>query len=139
MARVEKRHPADANHDVVQIVGDAGYQRRPCAQCPWRVDLPPGIFPAEAFRISAVTAYDASMEQFACHMAGTEAASTCAGFVLRNSANNLGARIAAMTGRLDPRKVSSPYPLYESYRAMAEANGVDPADPVLKRCRDDWS
>lgn len=137
MARVEKRRSADANHDVVQIVGDAGYQRQPCAQCPWRMDLPAEIFPAEAFRISAVTAYDASMEQFACHMAGADKATTCAGFVLRNAANNLGARVATIKGKLDPRKVSSPYPLYESYRAMAIANGVDPDDPVLKLCRDD--
>lgn len=137
MAKETRRRSADVNHDVVQLVGDNGYQRRPCAQCPWRSDLPTGVFPAEAFRISAGTAYDASWDQFACHMAGSETPATCAGFVLRNSANNVGARISIMKGSLDPRKVSSPYPLYDNYRAMAVANGVDPDDPVLAACRGD--
>lgn len=110
------------------------YRRKPCATCPWRVDAPVGRFPAQAFRESASTAYDAAFNTFACHESGTEKPATCAGFLLRNSANNIGVRLA----HIDPRTITAGnVELYESYRAMAVANGVDPADPVLARCRAD--
>jgi len=100
------------------------------------MDLPTGVFPAQAFRISAPTAYDAATEMFACHMTGSRKPTTCAGFLLANSANNIAARIAQMF-HLDMRLVSSPYPLYPSYRAMAIANGVAADDPALALCRAD--
>lgn len=134
--RVLERRHAGPNHNVLEIAGSGGHQRRPCAQCPWRTDLPAGEFPAEAFRISARTAYDAAIEQFACHMTGMTS-TTCAGFLLANSVHNLGARLAAAMGRLDHSAIESPYPLYGSYREMAIANGVDPDDPVLEPCRAD--
>ena len=136
--KVTAIHPADENHRVLTVEGASGaYMRQPCPECPWRRDAPIGAFPAEAFRISAGTAYDAAVSQFACHMAGVEAGATCAGFLLRNSRNNIGTRLAALAGRLDPSKVSSPVPLFRSYREMAEANGVAPDDPALARCRAD--
>lgn len=68
-------------------------------------------------------------------MSGIEGAKTCAGFLLSNADNNIAVRIALMKGQIDMEKVSSPYPLYESYRKMAEANGVPSDDPVLTPCR----
>lgn len=137
-ARITKTHPAGKGHVVSTIVGGHhGYRRKPCEQCPWRKDLPIGAFPAEAFRISANTAYDVSTHLFACHMSGNEKPATCAGFLLRNAANNIGARIAKMRGDIDMAEVSTDSPLYESYRAMAEANGVPKDDPALRLCRSD--
>lgn len=109
---------------------------KPCPQCPWRRDVPTGVFPAEAFRISAPTAYDMATRVFACHMAAVDSPRTCAGFLLRGALHSLTIRLALMQRRLDPRRVSDGgFPLYRSYREMAEANGVAADDPVLGPCR----
>lgn len=134
MIRITKRQRAGTDHEVVQITGGkATYRREPCATCPWRTDQV-GTFPAEAFRISAPTAYDASFETFACHVAGSNKPLICAGFLLQNSLNNIGARIRGIAGGADCR---SEAPLHASYKAMAISNGVAPDDPALSRCRGD--
>lgn len=132
--RITKVSPASKTDQVLTVVGGSdSYRRTPCAGCPWRIDQT-GQFSAEAFRISAHTAYDASFELFACHESGAEKPATCAGFLLRNSVHNILARIKGLAGGADCR---SDVPLHSSYRAMAIANGVDPFDPVLARCRAD--
>ncbi len=129
--------PADDNHQVVSTKGGGhAYRRKPCPDCPWRRDARIGEFPAEAYRHSAETAYDMAMEKFGCHQSGSEKPATCAGFLLRGADHNLGVRMAVIYGDLDLREVSSDVELYDSYREMAEANGVDPDDPVLRPCRD---
>lgn len=95
-----------------------------------------GTFPAEAFRLSANTAYDASLHQFACHESGLDKPATCAGFLLRNADNNIGTRLAAMRGEIDFAVLEDPGDeLFLSYREMAVANGVSLDDPVLAPCR----
>jgi hypothetical protein len=146
MARPRKRtvthvatRVAGPDHAVLTLHSSGGAKHghctRVCAQCPWRLDSPVGEFPAEAYRHSAPTAYDGAMTTFACHMAGAEAPATCAGFLLKNADNNIAVRLSMMTSRLDPSDIRETVPLYESYRAMAEANGVEPNDPVLSPCR----
>jgi hypothetical protein len=134
----------DGEHAVVTVVpkregegdGKMVHRREPCEQCPWRSDLPTGVFPPDAFKRSASTSYDQAMSKFACHMSGSEKPATCAGFLLRGADNNIGVRMAAMTGSYDPRTVTDGgKPLYDSYRDMAEANGVDPKDSALDKCR----
>lgn len=130
-----RRH-ADANHDVVTVAGGgSGYRKTPCPDCPWRRDAEVGAFPAEAFRHSARTAYDLSRHRFGCHASGAEKPATCAGFLLSGAAHNLSVRLDVLTGRVDLGQVSSPVPLYDSYREMAEANGVAPDDAALAPCR----
>jgi hypothetical protein len=69
--RVTDVRPAGPEHQVVTVEGGRGsYRRSPCSDCPWRVDAT-GIFPAEAFRHSANTAYDMSQKTFACHQVGS--------------------------------------------------------------------
>lgn len=130
---------AGPDHAVVSVRKDRSdgysFRREPCAECPWRKDAPIGAFPAEAFRISADTAYDQSMRAFSCHMSGSEKPATCAGFLLRGAEHNLGVRIRYSAGDIDPGSVTSKVELYDSYRDMAEANGVAPSDPRLTRCR----
>lgn len=139
-ARITRTRVADANNVVHTLKGGGGgYRRAPCEQCPWRVDRT-GSFPAEAFRHSANTAYDASFEKFACHMSGVVRPATCAGFLLRNSVHNLGVRISMSVGAIDIEQVSDGgLDLHASYRAMAVANGVAPDDPILALCRGDRS
>lgn len=134
--RVIERRRADRRHEVVSIEGEQRYCRTPCPQCPWRKDAPIGEFPAEAFRISAVTAHDMSTRKFGCHMSGTDRVATCAGFLISGADHNLAVRLGRATGEL-PFDLESPVELYANYREMAEANGVAPNDPALADCRDD--
>lgn len=139
-AEIIKVTPADVNHQVVSVKSSScgrihSHRRKPCKDCPWRRDAV-GEFPAEAFRISAHTAYDMAEETFACHSSGAEKPATCAGFLLRGADHNLSVRLAYMRGRLKNDVEDGGHELFDSYREMAIANGVDPDDPVLKPCRD---
>lgn len=133
--------PAGDDHQVVTVKRDAErknghlYRRKPCAKCPWRVDAV-GEFPAEAFKHSASTAYDMSDRVFGCHDSGTSKPATCAGFLLRGAYHNLRVRMAYLTGEIQDDLEEDGLELFESYREMAIANGVDPDDPVLADCRD---
>jgi hypothetical protein len=115
------------------IGGDRSHQEQPCSQCPWRRDAPTGVFPPEVFRHSARTAYDLATSKFACHMAGRDKPRTCAGFLLRGASDNLAVRMSVA----DYSGVHTTVELYDGYRAMAIANGVDPDDPALRPCRGD--
>lgn len=129
---------ADENHQVWSIRTGAGpmaHQRKPCRNCPWRRDAV-GEFPAEAFKLSAKTAYDMAKETFCCHSAGPGKPSVCAGFLLRGADDNFSVRMAYLSGRLTQDFHENGHELFDSYREMAIANGVDPEDPVLKLCRD---
>src|SRR5690606_33837399 len=67
----ETRRVSDDYGVVAAVTKGARSTRKrkaPCAECPFRTDVPPGKFPAEAFRESAHTSYDAAMAMFACHM-----------------------------------------------------------------------
>jgi hypothetical protein len=129
------------DHAVLSLktTGGDGHvvRRTPCAECPWRKDLPTRRFPPSAFRESAKTAYDMAMSVFACHVAGVGKPQTCAGYMHSTGAyHSLSLRMSAAAGRLDLSDYPpSPFPLFKSYREMAEANGVDPDDPILKPCR----
>ncbi len=137
--KVTAKRLAGPDHAVVSIEGGRGdlYRREPCPTCPWRLDAV-GIFPAEAFKHSVSVAYDVSIRTFACHESGTKAPATCAGFLLKNSANNLGVRMKDARGLIDFASISDGgVALFASYREMAVANGVAPDDPVLEPCRAD--
>lgn len=133
---ITERRTAGSNHEVLTLQGGSGYRRTVCEQCPWRIENA-GDFPAEAFRHSASTSYDASQKTFACHMHTAEKPLVCAGFLLRNSANNLSVRMATASGRIDLEQVRECDGLFDSYKEMAVANGVPEDDPILAACRAD--
>lgn len=110
------------------------HAKTPCAECPWRRDVPVGKFPAERYRLLAPTAYDMAVSVFACHMSKDEKPFACAGFLIMSAAHNFSVRMARINIR---DAVKSPYPLYETYRRLAIANGVSARDASLKQCRDD--
>jgi hypothetical protein len=133
---IVQSRPAGLEHQVVTVEGgQSTYRRSPCSECPWRKDAT-GAFPPEAFLLSAHTAYDMNQHTFACHQSGTKKPAVCAGFLLRGAAHNLTVRLGYMTGRFADDVVDGGVELHESYRAMALANGVDPADPILEPCRE---
>lgn len=127
--------PAGKDHQVV-TVEDASpcYRRTPCSDCPWQKDAV-GVFPAEAFRHSASTAYDMSERKFACHQSGSRRPATCAGFLLRGADHNLAVRVLRMKGEINDDVDDAGHELHENYAAMAIANGVDPDDETLAQCR----
>lgn len=84
------------------------------------------------YRHSARTTYDRAETTFGCHSEGADNSATCAGFLLRGAAHNLHVRVYGP----GEDEVHSGRELYSNYRAMAVANGVDPADPALVGCRD---
>lgn len=108
------------------------YCKKPCAECPWRRDVPAGKFSAARFQQLAGTAYDLARKVFACHMSKEGAEVACAGFILQQGAHNLSLRMT-----LQSFEVSTDVPLWSNYREMAIANGVRPRDPALGPCRDD--
>lgn len=133
-SKITAIRPAGDDHQVLTIAGGSGgYCKRPCADCPWRVDAT-GIFPAEAFRHSAGTAYDMARHTFACHQSGKEQPRVCAGFLLRGGEHNLSVRLGRMEGLFND-VVDGGHALHETYRAMAIANGVEPDEVVLAPCR----
>lgn len=112
-------------------------RKTPCEQCPWREDVPTGVFPAEC--IPAQRTHRLRCRHVHVRLPhGGRAASghMCAGFLLRHGAHNLSVRIALSGERIDLDKISDGgFPIYETYRDMAVANGVDPDDLVLKPVR----
>lgn len=134
--RVVRVRPADANNQVVTVVGGKGsYRREPCGGCPWRKDQT-GSFPAEAFRHSAETAYDMSEHAFSCHESGVKKPAMCAGFLLRGADHNLSVRLRRMKGEIQDDVSDGGHDLHECYRAMAVSNGVSEDEEVLRPCRD---
>lgn len=126
----------DGKHAVVSVTNDKKlYRREPCEECPWRKDAPIGAFPPDAYIRSANTAYDMSKHTFACHMSGKDKPASCAGFLLRGANHNMNYRLALAFGHVEPDEIHSDVELYDSYRDMAVANGVDPDHPALKLCR----
>lgn len=127
---------AGKNHQVVTVEGGAGgYRRKPCSDCPWRVDAT-GVFPAAAFKVSAPTAYDMATHTFVCHQSGHIKPAVCAGFLLRGAEHNLAVRLGLRNGRFRRDVTDGGHQLHTSYRSMAIENGVDPNDPVLSLCRE---
>lgn len=135
MIKITKVTIADVNNQIVRVEGGSGiYRREPCPGCPWKVQND-GLFPAEAFRISANTAHDMAQETFGCHESGSKKPATCAGFLLRNSEHNMAVRLAIMRGTYLNDVSDGGHVLHGNYRAMAIANGVPNDDPSLKECR----
>ena len=111
-------------------------RKRPCADCPWRRDAPPGHFTPDAFERLADSSHDMSLKLFQCHDTTDDVPLVCAGFLERGADHNLMVRPAYSRGDLEPQDRSGGYDLYEGFREMAVANGVDPDHPVLGPCRD---
>lgn len=112
-------------------------RRRPCANCPWRLDVEPGEFPPDRYRALAACARDLSNVTFTCHKTTEQRPMACAGFLEAGATHHLSVRIAYMSGQLEKLDRSGGYEFHPNFRAMAVANGVPADDPALADCRDD--
>lgn len=100
------------------------YHKKPCSNCPWRRDVPPGKFPPERFAQLANTVEQGFMPYFACHNSKEVNPVVCAGYLLGEGTNNFTVRVAVIQGRLDLSEISSDVPMFDKYSEMAAANGV---------------
>jgi hypothetical protein len=124
------------------------HRRRPCVECPWRHDTPPGQFDADRYTALADTTGTPGAEahlfapMFACHKSSEGAEQVCAGWLAAVGYYHLGVRLAVATGRLDPR-VLHPAPdwppLFDTYQEMATTKHEPPSRPTRRyrrtRCR----
>lgn len=105
---------------------------RPCGECPWRRDTPPGQFPASRYaelrRTSGEPGREAGLDAplFACHASPDDAPRACAGWLAAVGLEHLGVRLAVLRG-LIPGEAIRPGPdwppLFPSYREMAARQG----------------
>lgn len=108
-------------------------QKRPCANCPFRLDVEPGEFSAERYaELRATCRHEATVQaplgapMFACHKSPEGGEFACAGWLAVEGLNHIGVRVALAHGDL-PREAMEPgadWPdLYPSYEEMAERMG----------------
>ncbi|MEU7146975.1 DUF6283 family protein [Streptomyces sp. NPDC045456] len=117
-------------------MGEIPRRRRPCVECPWLRDVPPGQFPTERFEALKETAQHSQpktvadvLEQplLACHKSPVGREETCAGFLAVAGGQNLAVRLAAAQGRVpvDALRPGEDWPpLFETYEEMARTQGA---------------
>jgi len=105
-------------------------RNRPCGECPFRSDTPPGKFPACRYSALRATAGSPGHEaplgapMFACHMTQEGKEVACAGWLAVCGIDHLGIRMAVLTSRLEPADLEPKPgwpPLFASYDEMAAA------------------
>lgn len=106
---------------------------RPCAECPFRLDVPVGKFTPQRYEALRDTVGMAGAEArfnapvFACHISVEGKDRACAGWLATVGIEHLGIRLMVATGRL-PADTLTPKPgwpdLYPDYDSMAEANDL---------------
>lgn len=115
---------------------------RPCESCPYRRDVPSGIWDASEY--AKLPAYDAeTFDQphglFQCHQkpAGAEDARPCAGWVAVHGPDLLALRIAVTTNRLDRdvMEYTTDVPLWPTGKAAAEHGMADIEWPAAAAVR----
>ena len=112
--------------------GDVPRRRYPCAECPFRRDTPPGMFPACRYDALRATAGAPGREaplgapMFACHKSAEGGEEACAGWLAVEGYGHLGVRLAVALERL-PVSALSPGAgrpeLFGSYGEMSAVQG----------------
>lgn len=83
-------------------------KRKPCPTCPWRKDTAPHGFPGGSIgpRLLAMASGEFGMVAMQCHSTPDgEKSRVCVGFAHRVGFACVGLRVAALTGRYDPKEV----------------------------------
>lgn len=102
--------------------------RTTCDECPWRTDVAVGRFPPERFIKLRNTVKQGLNPLFACHKTLEGGDEACVGYLLVDGENNFTVRLAASRGDIKRDDLHAAGPLYESFEAMAIANGVKPEE-----------
>lgn len=106
--------------------------KRPCSECPWKLDAVPGRFTEERWRSLQETAHhprrgSAEMHApiFACHRTGEGRDRACAGWLAQEGAGHVGIRIATYSGRLSIEALSPGKDWPPLHATLAEAAAHD--------------
>lgn len=116
------------------------YRKRPCENCPWRKDAPPGEFPAERYEVLAASArrengagYSDNPQMhdpmFACHKSADGKEIACAGWLAVCGSDHVRIRVAVIRGEMPPSvlRPGADWPeLFETYQEMAATQAADP-------------
>lgn len=123
--------PTDSAHSLPRA-------QRPCVECPWRVDVKPGQFPAHRYDALQDTVGTAGQEapigapMFACHKSTEGRERACAGWLAVTGRGHLGVRVAVATGRIpvDALGPGADWPeLHRDYDEMVAAKAEPDTDP----------
>ena len=103
-------------------------KRKPCDNCPWRKDAPPGHWDPAHFRDIWRNCQDDGHALMLCHKSkpAEKIEIPCAGAVVVLGFKSIGIRIAALRGKLDVDAYASDVPLFPTFLAMLRANGIRP-------------
>lgn len=107
--------------------------KRPCSECPWKVDTKPGQFPACNYQRLENTS-DVNRQpgltdpMFACHKTPEGEERACAGWLAVEGHAHIGVRLAVAQRRI-PVEALTPgddWPeLFKSFREMAERQAAE--------------
>lgn len=107
--------------------------RKPCDNCPWRVDAPRKHWAPDHFTAIWDNCQDDGMHVMLCHKANNlpggakhPDAPPCQGWLRVIGFNAIGIRLLVMCGRATLEEVEdrSPPELFESFEAMLKANKI---------------
>jgi Family of unknown function (DUF6283) len=108
------------------------HANKPCTECPWRTDQPPGRFPPERYRKLEHTVQEGGFgyPMFGCHKSPEGGEFACAGYLLVDGWRNNTVRFNTKVGAIDLTVVGNPdkLELWNSYEEMAYFNGWDCAN-----------
>ena len=126
-----------AHRNTAETAGSvAGPAPRPCSSCPYRCDVPSGVW--EAVEYDKLPSYDHAtasqpLDLFLCHQTNSDSpgARLCTGWVGCHGQELLALRIAVIRGRVDPAVMDyeTDVPLFESGAAAAEHGKARIAEP----------
>ncbi len=100
--------------------------RRPCENCPWRVDAPRRHWDPTHFTDIWRNCQDDGMNQMLCHKSTPTVLLPCQGWVRVMGFTAIGVRLAVMNGLVSHAEVedrNGPQ-LFPSFGAMLRANGI---------------
>lgn len=108
-------------------------RRKPCAECPWKKETPPGQFEADRYAELRKTTigedgYEASIDAtlFACHRSPEGGELACAGWLAAVGHHSLRVRLLVAYGQIPAEALDIPedWPeLFLDYDEMAERQG----------------
>jgi hypothetical protein len=108
--------------------------RRPCSNCPWRLDAPPEKWHRKHFRRIWRNCQDDGLSMMLCHKAPAQPTAAeregmiCQGWARVVGTDAIGVRLALMQGLVSPCEVADRGgpPLHASFAEMMRANLVRP-------------
>lgn len=100
--------------------------RRPCANCPWRVDAPREHWDPQHFLDIWNNCQDDGARTMGCHKSTVKNHLPCQGWIRVMGFDAIGVRLLAMTGKITIQEVEDTKgpQLFPTFQAMLRANKI---------------